>query len=116
MVLCGCFLVRHIFLCIVLPLYKKSIHNYAAISFWCFNFYAIIMILVSIGITIFNLKFDSVVNRISNIKDDEEGQKHGHEQCEFEEKMQLCPLLMPIAILLAVTSNSSMPLETVYLG
>ncbi len=73
-----------------------------------FNFYAIIMILVSIGITLFNLKFDSVVNKISNIKDDEEGQEHGHEaheQCEFEEKVQPRPfnLILPLTVLIIST-------------
>lgn len=73
-----------------------------------FNFYAIIMIFVSIGITLFNLKFDSVVNKISNIKDDEKGQGHGHEaheQCEFEEKVQPRPfnLILPLAVLIVST-------------
>lgn len=75
-----------------------------------FNFYAIVMILVSIGIIIFNLKFDSVVNRISNIKDDEEDHNHGHSheahvQSEFAEKAPPRPfnLILPLVLLISAT-------------
>lgn len=77
-----------------------------------FNFYAIVMILVSIGIIIFNLKFDSVVNRVSNIKDEDDeeshGHGHGHEahgQSEFAEKAPPRPfnLILPLVLLIAAT-------------
>lgn len=78
-----------------------------------FNFYAIVMILVSIGIILFNLKFDTVVNKISNATEsEEEGHGHGHghgheahEQCEFEEKAPPRPfnLIFPLSLLIATT-------------
>ncbi len=72
-----------------------------------FNFYAIVMIFVSIGITLFNLKFDSVVNKMSNVKESvEEGHGHeAHEQCEFEEKAPPRPLnlIFPLVFLIATT-------------
>ncbi|MFL0251301.1 Na+/H+ antiporter NhaC family protein [Clostridium neuense] len=75
-----------------------------------FNFYAIIMIFVSIGIIIFNLKFDSVVNRLSNIKDDEEYQGHehnheAHEQSEFGEKASPRPLNLILPLVLLITAT-----------
>lgn len=75
-----------------------------------FNFYAIVMILISIGIIIFNLKFDNIVNRISNIKDDEEDHDigHGHEahaQSEFAEEAPPRPfnLILPLVLLISAT-------------
>ncbi|MCB2290172.1 Na+/H+ antiporter NhaC family protein [Clostridium sp. CS001] len=75
-----------------------------------FNFYAIIMILISIGIILFNLKFDKVVNKIKDSKetDEESGDEHGHEaheQCEFEEKAPPRPfnLIFPLALLIVTT-------------
>jgi len=74
-----------------------------------FNFYAIVMILVSIGITIFNLKFDSVVKKVSGkeeAEDHEQGHGHeAHEQCEFEEKAPPRPfnLVLPLTLLIAST-------------
>lgn len=74
-----------------------------------FNFYAIVMILVSIGIIFFNLKFDSIVNKLSYVKENiEEGHGHGHEaheQCKFEEKAPPRPLnlIFPLVFLIATT-------------
>lgn len=73
-----------------------------------FNFYAIIMLLVSIGIIIFNLKFDSIVKKISDKEETKKDEGHGHEaheQCEFEEKAPPRPfnLISPLALLIAST-------------
>lgn len=73
-----------------------------------YNFYAIVMILISIGIIFFNLKFDSIVNRIKEVKQTDEGEPHGHEaheQCEFEEKAPPRPfnLIIPLTILILTT-------------
>lgn len=73
-----------------------------------FNFYAIIMILVSIGIILFNLNFDAVVNKLKNTKEADEDNWHGHEaheQCEFEEKAPARPfnLIFPLAFLIIST-------------
>ncbi|WP_238882891.1 Na+/H+ antiporter NhaC family protein [Clostridium sp. YIM B02551] len=82
-------------------LYLKSI---------LFNFYAIIMILVVIGIIIFNLGFDSVVNRISDIEKEEKHNynEHSHEahgQSEFAENAPPRPfnLILPLVLLIAAT-------------
>lgn len=74
-----------------------------------FNFYAIVMILVSIGIILFNLKFDAIASKISNEKENkEESNSNGHEaheQCEFEEKAPPRPfnLIFPLVLLIATT-------------
>jgi Na+/H+ antiporter NhaC len=71
-----------------------------------FNFYAIIMILISIGIILFNLKFDKVVNKIKDSKEaDEENGHEAHEQCEFEEKAPPRPfnLIFPLTLLIVTT-------------
>lgn len=75
-----------------------------------YNFYAIVMILISIGLIFFNLKFDTVVKMISNKESNEEGDDHGHgheahEQCEFEEKAPARPLnlILPLAALIVTT-------------
>lgn len=73
-----------------------------------FNFYAIVMILVSIGIIIFNLKFDTVVNKVSNNKEDENAHGHSNEahgQSDFAEKAPPRPfnLILPLVLLIAST-------------
>lgn len=72
-----------------------------------FNFYAIVMILVSIGIIFFDLRFNDIANRISDEKENE-NESHGHEaheQCEFEEKVPPRPfnLIFPLTLLIATT-------------
>lgn len=73
-----------------------------------YNFYAIVMILISIGIILFNLKFDTLVNKIKETKEHDEEHGHGHEaheQCEFEEKAPPRPLnlILPLAFLIVTT-------------
>ncbi|MZK51106.1 Na+/H+ antiporter NhaC family protein [Clostridium beijerinckii] len=73
-----------------------------------FNFYAIIMILLSIGIILFNLKFNQVVDKFKNTKEMITSGGHGneaHEQCEFEEKAPPRPfnLIFPLAFLIITT-------------
>ena len=72
-----------------------------------FNFYAIVMILVSIGIILFNLRFDSLVKKIKDTKEgDDDGHGHeAHEQCEFEEKAPPRPfnLILPLTLLILTT-------------
>lgn len=81
-----------------------------------YNFYAIIMILISIGIIFFNLKFDSAVKRSADKEDGEgehdhnHGHDHGHvheahEQSEFAEKAPSRPfnLILPLVLLIATT-------------
>ena len=73
-----------------------------------FNFYAIVMILISIGIIFFNLKFDTVVNKLKDSKEMDEDNGHGHEaheQCAFEEKAPPRPfnLIFPLAFLIITT-------------
>jgi Na+/H+ antiporter NhaC len=73
-----------------------------------FNFYAIVMIIISICIILFGLRFDSVVNKLKDTKENDEENGHGHEaheQCEFEEKTPPRPfnLILPLAVLIATT-------------
>ncbi|MEQ8198065.1 MAG: Na+/H+ antiporter NhaC family protein [Clostridiaceae bacterium] len=73
-----------------------------------FNFYAIVMILISICIILFNLKFDRVINKINDTKENGQESGHGHEaheQCEFEEKAPPRPfnLIFPLTLLIATT-------------
>jgi Na+/H+ antiporter len=73
-----------------------------------FNFYAIVMILISIGIILFNLKFNQVVNKFKDTEDMNENSGHGHEaheECEFEEKAPPRPfnLILPLAFLIITT-------------
>ncbi|MEY8764802.1 MULTISPECIES: Na+/H+ antiporter NhaC family protein [Clostridium] len=73
-----------------------------------YNFYAIIMILISIGIIFFNMKFDKMVDRINDSKETSQKNVHdheAHEQCEFEEKAPPRPLnlIFPLIILILTT-------------
>ena len=72
-----------------------------------FNFYAIVMLLFSIGIIVFNLGFTKINTGIGK-RQLEESEHHGHEaheQCEFEEKAPPRPinLILPLALLIAST-------------
>ncbi|WP_297418197.1 Na+/H+ antiporter NhaC family protein [Clostridium sp.] len=91
---------------------NKSNINESAYSLYIksipFNFYAIIMIIMSIGIIFFNLRFDRVVDKSVNTKEINEGDSHGHEaheQCEFEEKVPPRPLnlIFPLGLLIITT-------------
>ncbi len=68
-----------------------------------FNFYAIVMLLISIGVIIFNFGFNRKVDVNMN-KNQFEGHE-AHEQCEFEEKAPPRPfnLILPLALLIAST-------------
>lgn len=72
-----------------------------------FNFYAIIMILISIGVILFNSGFRKIKTGIGG-KQLEESEHHGHEaheQCDFEEKISPRPLnlILPLFLLIAST-------------
>lgn len=72
-----------------------------------FNFYAIIMLLISICAVLFNFGFKKVKSE-ENKNDTEVGGGHGHEaheQCEFEEKAPPRPfnLILPLMLLIAST-------------
>lgn len=73
-----------------------------------FNFYAIIMSLISMGVIQYGLRFDRKLK--SNVTDkeaQEEGHGHdeAHEQCEFEEKAKPRPLnlILPLTFLILTT-------------
>ncbi|WP_326975459.1 Na+/H+ antiporter NhaC family protein [Caproicibacter sp. BJN0012] len=72
-----------------------------------FNFYSIIMILISIGIILFNFGFRKEYQ--SNQEDDAFEKEHGHdeahEQCTFEEKAPPRPLnlILPLCTLILTT-------------
>lgn len=71
-----------------------------------FNFYAIVMVILSIGIILFNLKFDDVVKKSFYDKKNEVSDHHeAHEQCKFEEKAPPRPLnlIFPLAFLIIST-------------
>ena len=72
-----------------------------------FNFYAIVMLLISIGVTLFGFGFTKIKPGVGR-KQREESEHHGseaHEQCEFEEKAPPRPfnLILPLALLIAST-------------
>lgn len=73
-----------------------------------FNFYAIIMCLISMGVIQFGLRFDrKLKSNRNNIGQEESGDGHdeAHEQCKFAEKAQPRPLnlILPLAILILTT-------------
>lgn len=72
-----------------------------------FNFYAIVMLLISISVIVFNFGFTKI-NSAADKKQLEDSAQHGHEaheQCEFEEKAPPRPfnLIMPLGLLIATT-------------
>lgn len=72
-----------------------------------FNFYAIIMILLSIAVIVFNFGFKKV-RKLDSKKDSDEHGHHSHEaheQCEFEEKAPPRPfnLILPLVLLIVST-------------
>lgn len=72
-----------------------------------FNFYAIVMLLISIGVIVFNFGFTKINTGVGK-KQLEESEHRGHEaheQCEFEEKAPPRPfnLILPLALLIAST-------------
>ena len=72
-----------------------------------YNFYPIVMILICIGVILFNFGF----NKEMNVKKEEEdfdhehGHDEAHEQCSFEEKVSPRPfnLILPLLILVSST-------------
>lgn len=73
-----------------------------------FNFYAIVMLLISIGVIVFNFGFNRKAGTTINKKQLEESEHPGHEaqgQCEFEEKAPPRPfnLILPLSLLVAST-------------
>lgn len=69
-----------------------------------YNFYAIIMILISIGIIVFNVEFENQVKE--NIARETHDHGHeAHEQCEFEEKAPPRPFNLIIPLLLLITTT-----------
>ena len=73
-----------------------------------FNFYAIVMLLISIGVIIFNFGFNKKIDPAMSKNQHEESEHSGHEaheQCEFEEKAppRHLNLILPLCILIAST-------------
>jgi len=72
-----------------------------------FNFYAIVMILISIGVIIFNFGFtkDNYNEDKNRRKENVEHGHEAHEQCEFEEKVAPRPLNLILPLILLITST-----------
>lgn len=72
-----------------------------------FNFYAIIMVLISIGVTVFHFGFKKINTAVGDaqLKASEHGSNEAHEQCEFEEKAPPRPLnlIVPLVLLIGLT-------------
>lgn len=72
-----------------------------------FNFYAIIMSLISIGVIQFGLKFDRELKSKKEKEqvDDGHSNDEAHEQCKFAEQAQPRPLnlILPLAVLILTT-------------
>lgn len=73
-----------------------------------FNLYAIVMLVISIGILFFNLGFGKEMTSGVTKKQLEESEHHGHEaheQCQFEEQAPPRPLnlLLPLGLLITST-------------
>lgn len=73
-----------------------------------FNFYAIIMLLISIGIILFGLGFGKKSIKAASdkqLEESEHGSHEAHEQCEFEEKAPPRPinLILPLFFLIIST-------------
>lgn len=72
-----------------------------------FNFYAIVMILVSIGVTVFNFGFrrEYGVKQEDEQFDKEHGHDEAHEQCSFEENAPARPFNLILPLLLLILST-----------
>jgi Na+/H+ antiporter NhaC len=71
-----------------------------------FNFYAIVMSLISIGVIQFGLRFDrQLKSEGKDKKEDDSGHDEAHEQCTFAEKAEPRPynLILPLGILIITT-------------
>lgn len=73
-----------------------------------FNFYAIVMILISIGVIIFSFGFNKEIEtKVSKekLRESEHGHDEAHEQCEFAEKAPPRPLnlILPLGFLIITT-------------
>lgn len=70
-----------------------------------FNFFAIVMLLICIGVILFGLGFDKRLIKVDKEKEDEHNSHEAHEQCEFEEKAPPRPfnLILPLVLLIAST-------------
>lgn len=73
-----------------------------------YNFYAIVMILISIGVILFGLGFDRELKLVEGKKHSEESGHHhheAHEQSEFAEKVPPRPLnlIIPLGLLIILT-------------
>jgi len=73
-----------------------------------FNFYAIIMILISIGVILFGLGFDRELKPSvakNKLQENEHSHDEAHEQCSFAEKAPPRPLnlILPLALLIFTT-------------
>jgi len=72
-----------------------------------FNFYAIVMLLISIGVIVFNFGFNKINTGVSKkqLEESEHSSHEAHEQCKFEEKAPPRPfnLILPLSLLIAST-------------
>ena len=73
-----------------------------------FNFYAIVMILISIGVILFGLGFDRELKPSidkKKVQESEHSHDEAHEQCSFAEKAPPRPLnlILPLALLIFTT-------------
>lgn len=71
-----------------------------------FNFYAIVMLLISIGLILFNFGFTKINTDIrKGLEESEHSGHEAHEQCKFEEKAPPRPfnLILPLSLLIAST-------------
>ncbi|WP_372998351.1 Na+/H+ antiporter NhaC family protein [Lutispora sp.] len=72
-----------------------------------FNFYAIVMLLISIAVILFNFGFTKVNSGINKkqIEESEHNSHEAYEQCKFEEKAPPRPfnLILPLSLLIAST-------------
>lgn len=73
-----------------------------------FNLYAIVMLIISIGVIIFGFGFKNQYSTAiskEQMEESEHGSHEAHEQCEFEEKAPPRPLnlILPLALLIATT-------------
>lgn len=73
-----------------------------------FNFYAIIMLIISMGIILFGLGFGKKTGGFVGKKQLDKSEHHeheGHEKCEFEEKVPPRPFNLILPLLLIISST-----------